>query len=212
MNTDCALVPGEKRQRAAAVQNLAGVRSGPADAKRLGVRQPSGALERGSHPDVAAARQSVQTGTEFRWRLSPAYSGVAATRLYAECRYAETDWSRSPQFAIRNSKWSGLLFRCSVWDGRFWSAPAERERRRRFRVDGKLTDAKGFRACESGVALRLPPQSKTWRVFGAGRRTRSVLECASPLPGRALRNSQFAIRNGQGFFSGFHFGMDDWGI
>ena len=29
--------------------------------------------------------------------------------------------------------------------------------------------------------------------------------------GRALRNSQFAIRNGQGFFSGFHFGMDDWG-
>jgi hypothetical protein len=27
--------------------------------------------------------------------------------------------------------------------------------------------------------------------------------------GRALRNSQFAIRNGQGFFSGFHFGMDD---
>ena len=30
--------------------------------------------------------------------------------------------------------------------------------------------------------------------------------------GRALRNSQFAIRNGQGFFSGFHFKMDDWGI
>jgi hypothetical protein len=29
--------------------------------------------------------------------------------------------------------------------------------------------------------------------------------------GRALRNSQFAIRNGQGFFSGFHFRMDDWG-
>ena len=29
--------------------------------------------------------------------------------------------------------------------------------------------------------------------------------------GRALRNSQFAIRNCQGFFSGFHFGMDDWG-
>ena len=26
------------------------------------------------------------------------------------------------------------------------------------------------------------------------------------------RNSQFAIRNCQGFFSGFHFGMDDWGI
>ena len=29
---------------------------------------------------------------------------------------------------------------------------------------------------------------------------------------RALRNSQFAIRNGQGFFSGFHFGLDVWGI
>ncbi len=92
------------------------------------------------------------------------------------------------------------------------------------------------------------PQSKTWRQFGAARRTRSVLECASPLAllnaatiltwrrlgrackrgrnleggflpnaatpkrtGRALRNSQFAIRNCQGFFSGFHLGMDDWG-
>jgi len=39
---------GEKRQRAAAVQNLADVRSGPVNAKRLGVRQPSGALERGN--------------------------------------------------------------------------------------------------------------------------------------------------------------------
>ena len=29
--------------------------------------------------------------------------------------------------------------------------------------------------------------------------------------GRALRNSQFVIRNGQGFFSGIHFGLDDWG-
>ena len=28
---------------------------------------------------------------------------------------------------------------------------------------------------------------------------------------RALRNSQFAIRNCQGFFSGVHFGLDDWG-
>ena len=30
--------------------------------------------------------------------------------------------------------------------------------------------------------------------------------------GRARRNSQFAIPNGQGFFSGIHFGMDGWGI
>ena len=35
----------EKRQRAAAVQNLAEMRSGLMCAKRLGVRQPSGALE-----------------------------------------------------------------------------------------------------------------------------------------------------------------------
>jgi hypothetical protein len=39
---------GEKRQRAAAVQNLAEMRSGPANAKRLGLRQSSGALERGN--------------------------------------------------------------------------------------------------------------------------------------------------------------------
>ena len=36
----------EKRWRATAVQNLAEMRSGPVNAKRLGVRQPSGALER----------------------------------------------------------------------------------------------------------------------------------------------------------------------
>jgi hypothetical protein len=39
---------GEKRRRAAAVQNLAEVQCGPANAKRLGLRQPSGALERGN--------------------------------------------------------------------------------------------------------------------------------------------------------------------
>jgi hypothetical protein len=49
---------GEKRWRATAVQNLAETRSGLTNAKRLGVRQPSGALERGNHPDVAASRQA----------------------------------------------------------------------------------------------------------------------------------------------------------
>ena len=34
-----------------------------------------------------------------------------------------------------------------------------------------------------------PPQSKTWRKLGAARRTRSVLECASPL---ALWNGAMA--------------------
>jgi len=42
---------GEKRQRAAAVQNLAEIRSGAANAKRLGVRQPSGALAGGAKAD-----------------------------------------------------------------------------------------------------------------------------------------------------------------
>jgi hypothetical protein len=47
----------------------------------------------------------------------------------------------------------------------------------------------------------------------ARRRKRQPGRSRSPLrTGRALRNSQFAIRNGQGFFSGSHFGMDDWGI
>ena len=31
---------------------------------------------------------------------------------------AQADWSRAPQSEIRNSKWSGLLFRFSFWDGR----------------------------------------------------------------------------------------------
>ena len=48
----------------------------------------------------------------------------------------------------------------------FWSAPAERERRRRFRRARRRR--KGC-ACsfQSGVALRLPPQSKTLARFPA---------------------------------------------
>ncbi len=42
-----------------------------------------------------------------------------------------------------------------------WSAPAERERRRRFRTGDEDGTINPSRACESGVALRLPPQSKT---------------------------------------------------
>ena len=58
----------------------------------------------------------------------------------------------------------------------------------------------------------------TWRRLGrAGKRGRNLEggflpNAATPKrTGRALRNSQFAIRNCQGFFSGFHFGMEDWG-
>ena len=40
-----------------------------------------------------------------------------------------------------------------------------------------------------------PPQSKTWRKFGAVQRTRSVLECASRL---ALWNVAIANSNVQG--------------
>jgi hypothetical protein len=36
-----------------------------------------------------------------------------------------------------------------------------------FERTGNKLDTKDFRACESGVALRLPPQSKTTSVFGA---------------------------------------------
>jgi len=43
----------------------------------------------------------------------------------------------------------------------FWTAPAERKRRRRFRAGDEPTGFKTLRAGESGVALRLPPQSKT---------------------------------------------------
>jgi len=43
-----------------------------------------------------------------------------------------------------------------------------------------------------GKSGRGLPQSKTWRMFGAARRTRSVLECASPL---ALWNGAIANSN-----------------
>ncbi len=42
---------------------------------------------------------------------------------------AQADLSRSPQFAIRNSKWSGLLFRFSVWDGRQGRSGTEQSKR-----------------------------------------------------------------------------------
>ena len=56
---------GRKRQRAAAVQNLAEIPSGPANAKRLGLRQPSGALERGN---VNSGCRRGKTGrAAIRW-------------------------------------------------------------------------------------------------------------------------------------------------
>ena len=98
--------------------------------------------------DVAASRQGVQTGTEFRWRLSP------------ESRYAETDWSLSPQFAIRNLKLSGLLFRFSFWDGRLGGARASRVRVRASRPNlcwtNQLVD--GFSARRRN---RQPGRSRT---------------------------------------------------
>ncbi|MEI6193938.1 MAG: hypothetical protein WCS42_06365 [Verrucomicrobiota bacterium] len=53
-----------------------------------------------------------------------------------------------------------------IWQGEgamkvSWTAPAERERRRRYRTHTAVVNSKIFRACESGVALRLPPQSMT---------------------------------------------------
>ncbi len=98
----------------------------------------------------------------------------------------------SPQFAIRNSKWSGLLFRFSFWDGRLGGARASRVQ----------------------VRASRPNHWTHYLVLGtrfsARRRKRQPGRSRSPLrTGCAL--AQFAIRNGQGFFSGFHFGMDAWG-
>jgi len=52
-------------------------RAGPVNAKRLGVRHPSGALERGNHPDAAASRQSAANVTEI---LDGGFLPKAATR------------------------------------------------------------------------------------------------------------------------------------
>ena len=58
----------EKRQRTAAVQNLAERRSGPVNAKRLGVRQSSGALEQGNrkyHMKPDAGGRELFSGVHF---------------------------------------------------------------------------------------------------------------------------------------------------
>ncbi len=39
------------------------------------------------------------------------------------------------------------------------------QRRRRFRTEGRAGVVENFRTSESGVALRLPPQSKTSQKF-----------------------------------------------
>jgi hypothetical protein len=44
---------------------------------------------------------------------------------------------------------------------RFWTAPAERSGDGAFRRAEIVRVTDGFGACESGVALRLPPQSMT---------------------------------------------------
>jgi len=44
-----------------------------------------------------------------------------------------------------------------------WTAPAERQRRRRFWPAREVWTTHA--ASKSGVALRFPPQSKTWRQF-----------------------------------------------
>jgi hypothetical protein len=71
INTDSAMVSGEKRRRAAAVQDLTEMRDGPANAKRLGVRQLSGALA----GDATAAGSRLQPHSEFR-RGNGLFSGI----------------------------------------------------------------------------------------------------------------------------------------
>jgi len=84
----------------------------------------------------------------------------------------------------------------AVWGGRIWTAPAERSGDGAFGRTGNIIHAKDCRACESGVALRLPPQSKTrWR---AGRcppnraQRLGVRQPAGALGGRDGENGHWA--------------------
>ena len=70
-------------------------------------------------------RQHVAAFLDATCRVGPKRGRVRAL----QSRYAETDGSRSPQFAIRNSKLSGLLFRFSFWVGRLGEMNLSRERR-----------------------------------------------------------------------------------
>ena len=179
---------------------------------------------------LGTSRAPAKTGTEFRWRLSP------------ECRYAETDWSRSPQFAIRNSKlsrlFSGIQFGMDDWgiwrlnfqprmntDEHGWRSGARgkaAEGCRSPKPGGNSERAGEREASWSAPALwRFGTAQPSWRggvLAERGKLGRNLdggflPNAATPKrTGRALRNSQFAIRNGLGFFSGFHFGLDVWGI
>jgi len=59
------------------------------------------------------------------------------------------------------------------------------------------TDEHGLRG-GAGKSGGGPPRSKTWRMFGAARQTRSVLECASPLALWQARDTTIAIPNAAG--------------
>jgi hypothetical protein len=69
-----------------------------------------------------------------------------------------------------------------------WSAVAERERRHRFQADEARGEFHPCRACESGVALRFPPQSKTRSREGRARHSvRAGVVNQNALVGRRRR-------------------------
>src|SRR4051794_16846814 len=77
--------------------------------------------------------------------------------------------------ASTRKQWADQMIACPslclstdsrMWAGRFslWTAPAERSGDGAFERAGRPRIREGSRACESGVALRLPPQSKWVRL------------------------------------------------
>jgi hypothetical protein len=61
----------------------------------------------------------------------------------------------------RSPRHAGAKFGYSREREASWSAVAARQRRRRFLAEDEVCDFHPARACESGVALHFPPQSKT---------------------------------------------------
>ena len=88
---------GEKRWRATAVQDLAEMRNGPANAKRLGVRQPSGALERDGHVRALQSRiphfaWATDSFPEFILGWTMGANGVWILNVMTPLQQARHEW------------------------------------------------------------------------------------------------------------------------
>jgi hypothetical protein len=109
------------------------------DLRRLGVRRQSGA---------ATALSSEQEAFEHANRVA---------RAKAVSRFA----------CHRSTKTSQVFEQCYDRPAVPWSAPAERSGDGAFERAGGIRACQPCGACESGVALRLPPQSKNVAGFRA---------------------------------------------